>query len=460
MSSEILINSAIGETRLALMEDDKPVEIRLYRDHEPTLVGAVYYGRVTSLNTAFQAAFIDIGQGQTGFLPLTLLPKRPGGKPKDLTSLLTEGQKIIVQVTADAAGGKSAKLTGRIEIVSSALILHPFREGAFISSRIKDPTRRQALKTFASGLNLHDMGMTLRTEAQYLSHEDISKTATRLIHHWRHAVENRDKKKVPFLLSQGPDSLLQILREYGSAKHDKIIFDQPATLKKAQDWSKEFAPDLLPRMTLHQDNAPLFEYYGVEEEIDRLFDKKIPIPSGAWITLEQTEALTAVDINMADANISNDPAKQRFGVNVAAAREIFRQIRLRGISGLIVIDFINMQGKSDVSNLLTVIDNLIQNDPVQLQRSNLSAFGLLELARKASHTPLTRQILAPTRPMATVETAALALLRKSALGAAAKPGIPLVIKVGADVKNWLEDHPELLEAFVRRTGSRIDFKEE
>lgn len=456
MSSEILINSAIGETRLALMEAGQPVEIRLFRHHEPSLVGAVYYGRVKSLNKEFQAAFIDLGNDITGFLPLTLLPKRAGGKPKDLTALLNEGQKIIVQVTADATADKSAKLTGRVEIISSALILHPFREGAFISSRIKKPARREELKNFASDLKLKGMGLTLRTEAQHLSNNEIRKTADRLIRHWTQVTENREKKKVPFLLSQGGDCLLQILREYGSAKHDGMTFDQPATLKRANIWAKEFAPDLLERMMLHREKTPLFEYFGVEEELDRLLDKKIPLPCGAWITIEQTEAMVAVDVNMGNARLSNDPVKQRLIINFEAAREIFRQIRLRGISGLIVIDFINISGKADVSNLLSVVDNLIQHDPVQVQRSNLSAFGLLELARKANHLALDRQILAPPQLSPTIETAALTLLRRSERDAAAKPGIALSIKAEPHVAAWLKAQPDLMNEFTRRTGSRLD----
>ena len=459
MPSEILINSAIGETRLAHMENDQPVEIRLFRDHEPSLVGAVYYGRVTSLSKEFQAAFVDLGDNQTGFLPLNLLPKRPGGKPKDLTALLTEGQKIIVQVTADATNEKSAKLTGRIEIISSALILHPFREGAFISSRIKSPERREELKSFANELKLKGMGLTLRTEAQFLSNDDIKKTADHLIRHWVRAVENRDKKKVPFLLSQGPDCLLQILREYGSAKHDRMVFDQPATLKVAQVWAKEFAPDLLQRMELHQESTPLFEQFGVEEELDRLFDKKIPLSSGAWITIEQTEAMVTVDVNMGNARLSNDPMKQRLNINFEAAREIFRQIRLRGIGGLIVIDFINISGKSKVSNLLAVVDNLILGDPVQVQRSNLSAFGLLELARKTSHSALSPQMLNHIQPSPTVETAALAMLRQWERNAATKPGVPLTVNSGPEVTAWLQAQPELLNKFTRRTGSKLILNE-
>jgi len=471
-TSDILINSAIGETRLAHMarlphmQKARPVEIRLFRDHKPSLIGAIYVGRITSLSTEFQAAFVDLGQGLTGFLPLSLLPKRPGKKPQDLTSLLTEGQKIIVQVTADAISDKSVKLTSRIEVSSSALILHPFREGAFVSSRIKDITRREELKRFASSLDLKGMGLTLRTEAAHLSHDEIRKISDLLVRHWVRAVENRDKKKVPYLLSQGPDSLLQILREYGSCKYDKIIFDHPATLKNAQNWAREFSPDLLDRMIMHTGTCSLFEDYGVEEELDRLCDKSIPLPSGAWITIEQTEAMIVIDVNMGNSKIHKDPLKQRLAVNFQAAREIFRQIRLRGMSGLIVIDFINMSGqrtaghksseKSDVSNLLGVIDNLILEDPIQIQRSNLSSFGILELARKGGAAPLSRLMLTETQPAPTAETAALSLLRQWERDAAAKPGIPLTVTAQAEVTSWLKSHPNLMKEFTRRTGCRLD----
>ncbi len=458
MSSEILINSAIGETRLAHIENGKAVEIRLFRDDDHSLVGAIYYGRITSLSTEFQAAFVDLGKGLTGFLPLSLLPKRPGKKPQDLTALLNEGQKIIVQVTNDATSDKLVKLTSRIEVLSSAIILHPFREGAFISSRIKDPSRREDLKTFTNGLNLKGMGLTLRTEAEHLSHEDIKQVSKHLISHWIRAIDNRERKKVPFLLSQGPDNLLQILRQYGSTKYDKIIFDQPATLKNAQNWAQEFSPDLLGHMFLHKESMTLFEYYEVEEELDRLLDKHIGLASGAWITIEQTEALVAIDVNMGSAKLNNNPAKQRLAVNFEAAKEIFRQIRLRGLSGLIVIDFINMSGKSDNSNLLGVVDNLILNDPTQIQRSNLSSFGLLELARKGSTLPLSRLMLSENKPAANIETTALSLLRKWERDAAAKPGIPLKVTTTLEVKSWLSDHPEHLKAFMMRTGSTLDFK--
>jgi len=455
MSSEILINSAIGETRFALMEQGRAVEIRLFRDHAPGRVGTICHGRITALSKAFQAAFVDLGEDLTGFLPLSSLPKRPGRKPKDLTSLLHEGQKIIVQVSADASPGKSIKLTGRVELTSPVLILHPFREGAFVSSQIRDPERRQQLKDFASHIDSGNIGFTLRPDAAALGNDDIEKAVIHLARHWKRAVENRAKAKIPFLLAQRPDSLSQILRDYADSHIDRIILDRPSALKSARDWTQEFAPHLTGRMMLHQERQPLFDHYGVEEELEQIFDKHIPLPSGAWITLEQTEAMVVADVNMGAARGSDHPAKQRLQVNLEATKKIFRQIRLRGISGLMVIDYINMSGKADISNLLTVVDNCILSDPVQIQRSSLSSFGLLELTRKGRHLALSRHMLTDTTPMATIETKALALLRQAEQDAATRPGIPMKISADKETTAWLKAQNALTDKFTRRTGSRL-----
>jgi len=455
MSHELLINAAIGETRLALMEDGEAQEIRLYRDHKPSLVGAIYLGRILSLSSELQAAFVDLGQKLTGFLPLSFLPKQPGKKPKDLTTLLHEGQKIIVQVTGDAEDGKSLKLTGRVEIKSASIILHPYREGAFVSSRIKNPARREALKIFGMELDLKGLGLTFRTEAENIPDNILEKTAKNLIGHWLRVQNPQKGQKIPCLISQNPEPIHQILRDYASPALDKIILDQPATLKKAQGWAQEFAPDLLPRIEAHTGRESLFDQGGVNEALDQVLDAKIPLSSGAWISFEQTEALCVVDVNSGSAAQTTDHARHILGVNLQAAHEIFRQIRLRGTGGLIVIDFINMSGKGHVTQLLDVIDSLMLKDPQQIQRSNISSFGLLELARKSSHASLSQQMIQKNIPHTTVATLALDLLRKAEGDACAKPGIALRVKTSQPVKDWLDKQPHLMQEFTRRTGSAL-----
>ena len=321
MTRQILINRSIGETRAAYIEDEVVKDIRLYRDHNPSYVGAIYLGRITKVSSEFQAAFVELGNGLSGFLPLKSLPKIPGKKPKDLTTLIHEGQRIIVQVTADATPGKSLKLTGRVELISTAIILHPFREGSFVSSRIKDPQRRAELKEFGQSINLKELGLTFRTEAATIPLAQLKTTADQMIEHWRAASKNIKTAKCPDLLSQGPDAIEQILREFTTPDITNIITDQASAHKRAVLWCKNFAPDLKDRISLYNKSESLFGHYDVDDEIEQLSSSKIPIKSGGWITIEETEALTVVDVNMGDAQLSGDSELQLLKLNQIAARE-------------------------------------------------------------------------------------------------------------------------------------------
>ncbi|MBT6036165.1 MAG: ribonuclease E/G, partial [Kordiimonadaceae bacterium] len=387
-SKEILINSAIGETRMALLENGQVSEIRLFRDHHPSYMGAVYLGRVSKLSSELQAAFIDLGNNISGFLPLKTLPKIIGKKPKDLTSLLHEGERIIVQVTADATAGKSLKLTARPELVSTAVVFHPMRAGAFVSSRIKDPDRRTELKEFGKYVVLNDMGLTFRTEAADIPLDQLGETAGKLIDHWKKITRGLKNLKCPSLLSQGPDPIEQIMREFTSADISAIIIDQASALKTASLWAKNFAPDLISKISHYKSKQSLFSHYEVDDQIEQITSPHISLNSGAWITIEQTEALTVIDVNMAGAQFSSDHNKQIFSLNREAAREIFRQLRLRGIGGIIVIDFVDMKDKGQIKSLLHFIDELMLSDPEPVQRGNISSFGLLELTRRTKQNNL------------------------------------------------------------------------
>ncbi|WP_417320296.1 ribonuclease E/G [Emcibacter sp.] len=468
MSRELLISSSPGETRAALLENGRPVEIRLYRDHDPSFVGAIYMGRIRSVSRELQAAFVELDRGLEGFLQLKMLPKpatgdktpvKPAKKPKDLTRLVAEGQKIIVQVTRDPVDGKEAQITGRIELQSSGIVLHPFRSGAFVSSRIKDPDRRHALKSFGESLDLDGCGITFRTDAADLPDKQLADTAHRLLGQWKSIEKNLAVTLPPKLLAQGPDPIAQIMRTFGNNSLDAIIFDQAQDMKQAHQWTEVFAPELTGRLEQAATRENLFSLHGVEDDLQSLFEKRIPLDCGGWITIEETEALTAIDVNMGEAHFSSDREQQILRLNREAAREIFRQLRLRAIGGLIVIDFVNMSGKGEVTKLMDVIDNLIQADPQQLQRSNISAFGLLELIRKADIRSLGAQMLAATEPVPDVATRALEVLREATHEAGREPGKPYVIKGPAGVLDWIRKHPDYSEAFIRRTGSPLKLEE-
>ena len=460
MTRQILINRSIGETRAAYLEDDAIKDIRLYRDHNPSYVGAIYLGRITKISSEFQAAFVELDNSLEGFLPLKSLPKTSGKKPKDLTTLIHEGQRIIVQVTADAKSGKSLKLTGRIELISTAIVIHPFRAGAFVSSRIKDPHRRAELKEFGLSINLKEFGLTFRTEAANIPLTQLKTTADQMIGHWRAVSKNIKTAKCPDLLAQGPDAIEQIMREFTSSGLTNIIIDQANAHKRAVLWCKNFAPDLKDNISLYNKSESLFRHYDVDEEIEQLSSSQISIKSGGWITIEETEALTVIDVNMGDAQLSNDYELQVLKLNQIAAREIFRQLRLRSIGGIIIIDFINMQNKGQIKSFLHFIDELMMSDSMPLQRGNMSSFGLLELTRKSRQQNLNQLLVSKSELNKNVTSQCLDLLRDAQSEANARPGKPATIKVSAAQKLWLENHSKLFDSFKSQTGSslKMEFK--
>lgn len=455
IQKDILINHAIGETRMALLEDGIVSDIRLYRDHTPSYVGAIYLGRVIKLSSELQAAFIELEGGMDGFLPLKNLPRPAGKKPKNLTSLLHEGQRLIVQVTAEPGSDKSLKLTARPELISTAIVVHPMRVGAFVSSRIKDPDRRAALKEFGTDLTSDDMGLTFRTSAENIDDDQLKSTAEKMINHWKHITKNIDHGKCPSLLTQGPNATEQIMRHFSAADISNIIIDQASALKEAKHWAHSFAPDMLDKITAYTDRTPIFTHYEVEDQIAQIADDKIMLDSGAWITIERTEALTVIDVNMGRARRSSDRDKQFFAVNREAAREIFRQLRLRAIGGIIVIDFIDMLNKGDIKSLLHFVDELMLSDPEPVQRGNISSFGLLELTRRSRQRDLNGLILTHQRPMRNTTSQCLDLLRDAESEAISAPGQAVSLKVDTNQKKWFEKESHLFDQFKNRTGSTL-----
>ncbi|MDG1995970.1 MAG: ribonuclease E/G [Emcibacteraceae bacterium] len=451
----IIINRSIGETRMALMDKGTVTDIRLYRDHEPSYVGAVYLGRVKKLSSELQAAFVELGNGMDGFLPLKNLPKERGKKPKDLTTLLHEGQSLIVQVTSDAAGDKSPKLTARPELVSTAIVLHPFRLGAYVSSRIKNPDRRAELKEFGEELVPDYLGMTFRTESENIANDQLKQTATQMVDHWRVITKGLKTKKCPSLLTQGPEPIEQIMREFSAPDIDNIIIDQPSAQALAANWAKSFAPDQLPKITAYKESGAIFDTYGVSDDLEGIAEAHIALPSGAWITIEATEALTAIDVNMGSALISSNKETQIFAINREAAREVFRQVRLRGIGGLIIIDFIDMSDKGKVKSLLHFVDELMLLDTLPIQRGNMSSFGLLELSRKSLQLSLNNQILERRSLIKNIATSCLDQIRNAEGDAKTNPGLPVTVKVNKNTKKWLENHSEIFDEFKARTGSEL-----
>lgn len=457
---KILISRSIGEIRAALCTRDTITDIRLYRDHVPSYVGTVFLGRVSKLSKELQAAYVELGDNLAGFLPLKTLPKPPGKKPRDLTTILHEGQRLIVQVVTDARSDKQLKLSARIELVTPTVIFHPHRAGAYVSSRIKDPDRREELKKYGHGLDLQDYGLTFRTDAQYVSNDDLTNVARTLILHWQDVTKNIKSCPCPAVINQSPDPLEQIMREFVSADTDEILIDDSALLGRARKWLETYFPGGLDCAIHYTDKEALFTRYLVEDELENIMSDRLYLNSGAWITIEQTEALTAIDVNMGRAQFSSDKEKQIFSLNREAMREIFRQLRLRSIGGIIVIDFVDMTDKGDIKSLQNFADELMTNDPAPMQRGNISSFGLMEVTRSGKVTSLDELLISRVQKRKNISTACLDLLRREEQDATRRPGIPRTIKITDEQKKWFDLRPDLMEQFMSKTGSILKLKVE
>ena len=452
---DILINCSVGETRMAVTEDGLPVEIKLFRDHQPSYVDSIFLGRITKLSTEFQAAFVDLGNNLSGFLPLKTMPRSPGKKPKDLTALVHEGQRIIVQVTADADQHKSLKLTGRVELLSPAVVFHPFRAGAYVSSRIKDPNKREELKKFGKSLKLDQYGLTFRTDAQHYSLEKLTAVSRHFILHWQNITNDLKNQKCPSILTQPPVPIEQIMRRFAKTDISNVIIDNAAAVRLAVQWANVFSAGLADRINEYTEKETLFSRYEIEDEIEQITAKNVPLASGAWITIEETEALTAIDVNMGSAQVANDQQKQIFKINKEAAREAFRQLRLRSLGGIIIVDFIDMEDKGDQKSLLHYVDELILRDPEPLQRGGISSFGLLELTRRTVQNSLHNLMLEKHVLSKNTECICLDLLRNAQAEAKNNPGLPVTIKVDSNAKKWFENNSIVLDSFLKITGSNL-----
>jgi ribonuclease G len=243
------------------------------------------------------------------------------------------------------------------------------------------------------------------------------------------------------------------MREFVSADTDEILIDDPALLARAKKWLETYFPTKAACAIHYSEKETLFTRYLVEDELENIMSDRLYLNSGAWITIEQTEALTAIDVNMGGAQFSIDRAKQIFSLNREAMREIFRQLRLRSIGGIIVIDFVDMTDKGDIKSLQNFADELMVNDPAPLQRGNISSFGLMEVTRSSRGASLHELLVSRVQKRKNISTVCLEILRREEQEASRKPGIPRIVKVTEEQKKWFDLRSELLEHFTARTGS-------
>jgi ribonuclease G len=443
-----------------------------------SLVGNIVLGRVQRVLPGMQAAFVDIGLDRAGFLGarearcLADLPGFEEERTPKIGDCVREGEEILVQVVKDPIGEKGARLSANVTIPGRLAVLVPNQSGVALSRRIEGDEERARMMALAERMIAEGgdrlvpgAGYILRTAATDATLTDLVEDAERLAEAWRPVLARRQAAAAPATLYHDLDPVERTLRDMVRADTIRILIDDAASADAARAYCRRAMPDAVEKIELFAGPGALFDMYGIEDEIERLMSPRVPLPSGGWITIETTEALTAVDVNSGSFTASTGLEETSVRVNLEAAAEIGRQVRLRGIGGLIVVDFIHLGEPDNIAKVLDVLSASISKDHTPTQISPMSEFGLIEITRKRVREPLFRLMSECCRNCSgrgrkrTRDSVALEVMRRVERAAAAAPGRAIVVRAAPEVVGWIEEHAEeVMCALARRGAARVSFE--
>lgn len=485
MAVEVLINAGVGEIRVATVADGRLQELSFERTIGVeaggaeeggrgcySLVGTVILGRVQRVMAGMQAAFIDIGLERAGFLALREA-KPLASAPCDDTRIgecLREGEAVLVQVIKDPIGEKGARLSAAITLPGRMLVMTPGQPGLALSRRIEDPVQRAGLTALGEQMLAEagdrlpaGTGFIFRTAALGACLNELAGDAMQLAETWRCIQDKRKGARPPAQLYTDLGPVERTMRDAVRGGIARVLIDDAHAAESARAYCRKAMPEAEARIELV--NEPVFGLYDLEDEIEKLSHPRVTLPSGAWITIETTEALTAIDVNSGRFTRSGGLEETSFAVNLEAAREIGRQIRLRGIGGLIVVDFIHLSDAAHVEQVLAALSESLSFDHAPVQVSPMSEFGIVAITRKRVREPLARLLSGPCPAchgegrVPSRESVALAILRRVEREARAWPGREIHVTAAPEVAAWLDSHADEIRLSLDRRGAgRVRFE--
>ncbi|MGB6355922.1 MAG: Rne/Rng family ribonuclease, partial [Steroidobacteraceae bacterium] len=439
------------ELRVALVDGQKLYDLSIEIPSREQKKSNIYKGRITRVEPSLEAAFVEYGAQRHGFLPLKEVSKEyfrsqpASGGRLNIKDLLQEGQELIVQVEKEERGNKGAALTTFISLAGRFLVLMPNNPRAGGVSRRIEGEERDQMREAMNGLQIPDgMGAIVRTAGVGRSTEELQWDLNNLKTAWDAIEAANDGRPAPFLIFQESDAVTRGLRDYFSDDVGECLIDQPEAFQKAQEYMQRFMPpDAQRKLKLYQDPVPLFTRYQIESQIESAYSHKVTLPSGGSLVIDHTEALVSIDINSARSTRGGDIEATARNTNLEAAEEIARQLRLRDIGGLIVIDFIDMESQANQRAVEDMLRDAVKMDRARIQLGRLSRFGLLELSRQRLRPALseTTHINCPRcSGMGTirgVESMSLALLRLIGEEARKERTGRVIAQVPVDVATYL-----------------------
>ena len=411
---KLLVESDAFQTRVAVLEDGRPAEIYLELHEERGVVGNVYQGRVSRILPGMQAAFVDIGLKRDAFLyagdvrdtlasldELAEADPQTGDFPpqeiRPIEDLLDPGQELIVQTVKAPLPNKGARITTEITLPGRYVVLLPTVPSLGVSRRIQDPEERERLRDVLGELRADGSGLIVRTAGEGRGADDFKGDIAVLAGLWRAIEERARKSSAPSLLHQDHDLALRIVRDRLGEDFDQVLIDEEHTYDRVLGFAREVEPGLADRIELTEEGGRLFERFGVDSEIDAAMRSRVWLDSGGYIVINQTEALVAIDVNTGRFVGKTSLEETVVATNMEAVREIVRQIRLRDLSGIIVIDFIDMAQEDNRATVFEELQRELLRDRAKNQVLPPSEFGLVELTRKRSRANL-QSLLTRTCP--------------------------------------------------------------
>ncbi|MBP2296382.1 ribonuclease E/G [Azospirillum rugosum] len=405
-SLEILVDRDGPLTRAAVLTDGRLTDLYIDHAERPSLLGHVFLGKVERIATGLDGAFVDLGNGVSGLLSGGDVrgPKgRPRGRDDRIGTLLRTGQSVLVQVKADAVGAKGPSLTMDVTLPGRFLVHAPLGRDVAVSKRLGSGPERAELARRIQGL-ASGSGWIVRAGAAAADDGLLAAESDALHLAWRTLSAAAERGPAPALLLPGPDAPRRALIEHGAAGVERVIVDDAALARDLAVWCADRAPDLEDRIAPH-DPRPLaaatiaaaggakrlFDLRDLDAEIAGLLGIRVPLDGGGSLVIERTEAMTVVDVNAGERGNPLD-------VNLEAADEIARQLRLRNVGGIVVVDFVNMRNRGDAERLLNALSRAVEDDPAQTQVYGLSKLGLVEMTRARRGTALADLLARPSVP--------------------------------------------------------------
>jgi len=467
MAEEILVNVTPQETRVAVIENGMLQEVIIERTQKRGLVGNIYKGRVSRVLPGMGAAFVDAGLARTAFIHVSDLEfaRNADGSRLPIEQCLREGQELVVQVTKDPIGTKGSRLTTQVSIPSRFLVFFPGGSGVGVSQRIEDETERERLRQAVSGADPRleaggPGGYIVRTAAEGAARELIQMDVEFLSRLWAAVQERAAALPVPSLLYEDLPLVLRVLRDLAAHQFDRIRIDSNENYLRVMEFARQFIPELMPRIEHYPGERPVLDLYSAEDEIARALNRKVDLKSGGHLVIDQTEAMTTIDVNTGTFVGSRNLAETVFRTNLEAALAIARQLRLRNLGGIIIIDFIDMNDTEHRRQVLRALERAVERDHAKVSISDLSSLGLVQLTRKRTRESLEHVLCEPCpccrgrASVKTVETVCYEIFRELLRQARAFDARQLLVVASQPVVSRLLDEDSLavaeLESFINR----------